>query len=487
MNIKKKLSTFVFLILIVVILMDSALLIPNQVLIAADLNILFDTIGLITGIYIISSGISVLILGSLMDVIDRKKILIFTGFLWSFTAMAHVLVVEVWILVLLRILAAISTGVATPLAISYLTDMVSSEKRSKAFAFWVLIETIGGLIGGSLALTFNQIPYSELEYTYLYEVNTILANIRLNYSNILWTWRLPFLLFGFIALIFTILNVFLAIEPKKAVKEKYLEEILTDDLLQYSYKIEVSDIQDIFKRKSNLFLILNLFDVVGTGIILTYLFPYIELDIQADFGDPTGVTAMIILLLGLIPLGLLIGQFGFAHLGDKKFKKGDLTGRVKIATICGIFNIPFLLIGFSMTPNIPNKTFFFGTVSTTEVGFWIFWIIYTLLLGVGLGFSLGIAPNWYSSLIDANLPEHRGTVIALGAFVDTFGRALGAMLGGYLVTLAGNFALTLFWTTLISGIFSIMMWIPLFFTSKKDFLFVDNIMKERANNLKKEK
>ncbi len=99
---------------------------------------------------------------------------------------------------------------------------------------------------------------------------------------------------------------------------------------------------------------------------------------------------------------------------------------------------------------------------------------------MGLAFTFGIAPNWYSSLIDLNLPEHRGTMVAMGSFVDTIGRALGTIIGGFMITLTGNFSSTIFWSTLIFGIISIFFWIPLFFTGEKDFLEVDEILRKRS-------
>jgi MFS family permease len=477
------LSLTLFIILILIIIMDNALVLPNQVLIAADLGIYFDTIGLILGFYIIIHGISIICFGYLTDIIERKKLLIFAGILWSITAIIHILISHVVHLFFARISAAIASGVTGPLAISYLADIVSSDSRSKMFAVWSFISTIGSLFAGIFALAFNQIPYERIDI----ESESIRENIdfiTLNYPNLLNTWRLPFLLLGIIALIFTFLNIFLTQEPKRAAKDKFLEDILCDDTLQYSYKIKFSDFKFILTRKSNIFLIINLFDVVVSGLLIAYIFPYFELELGISFGDPLGLSAIIALFAIIVPLGFFIGQFGLAHWGDKKVKKGDLSGRVKVATICGIFNIPFLLIGFLMTPNVANQTFFLTKLSVNIGSFWLLWIIFGLFIGVGLGFSLGIAPNWYSSLIDVNLPEHRGTMVAMGLFIDTFGRALGIILGGFVINMTNSFSWTIIWSTLIFGIISTCFWIPLFFTSKKDAAEINQIMKERSDRLK---
>ena len=245
-----------------------------------------------------------------------------------------------------------------------------------------------------------------------------------------------------------------------------------------------ADLRTIFKRKSNIFLTVNLFDVVVSGLLVAYLFPYFELELGISFNNPSGLIAIIVLILIIGPLGFVIGQFGLAHWGDRKVQNGDLSGRVKVATICGILNIPFILIGFMMKPNVANQTFFLTNIAVNLVGFWLLWIIFGLFIGVGLGFSLGIAPNWYSSLIDGNLPEHRGTMVAMGLFIDTFGRALGAILGGIVVNITDSFSLTIIWSTLIFGIISTCFWIPLFYTSKKDYIYINEIMKERSTTLR---
>lgn len=474
------LSIILFVLLILIIIMDSALILPNQVLIAADLDIYFDTIGVMIGVYIIVTGISVLIFGYYTDIIARKKLLILAGLLWSIVAILHIAVTEFWHLLTLRIIAATATGVTTPLAISYLTDFISSKSRSKSFAFWSLSTTLASLFAGVFALTFNRIPFERIDI----ESETIRENIlfiQSTFPNLLSSWQLPFFLLGICALILTVLNYFITIEPTRASKDKYLEEILADENILYSYKFKIRDLKNIFARKSNFFLIFNFFDVIASGLLVAYIFPYFELELGINISN---VMTVVVLLSIVLPLGLLIGQFGLAHWGDKKVQKGDLSGRVKVATICSILNLPFLLIAFSMSPNVASQSFFFGSVQTDIVEFWFLWIIFSTLLGVGLAFTFGIAPNYYSSLIDVNLPENRGTMVAVGAFIDTIGRALGAIVGGFMITFTDSFSLTIFWSTLIFGIISTCLWVPLFFTCKKDYIEVDNLLKERAEKIK---
>ncbi|MFX0074626.1 MAG: MFS transporter, partial [Candidatus Hermodarchaeota archaeon] len=473
-------SLLFFLSLILIIIMDSALFLPNEVLIIADLGIYFDAIGMIVAIYTIVNGISILVFGYLTDKIERRTILILAGELWSLTAILHILVETFWQLLLVRIIAAIAVSVSTPLVISFLADIISSDSRSKSFAFWGMVTNIGTLVAGVLALAFNIIDFEALPFKEsIDKVNYIVQY----YPDILYTWRLPYFYLGIIAFVLTIINLFVIREPKRAAKEKQLDEVFSDEKFRYSYKIKISDLKFIFKRKSNFFLMFNFFDVIASGLVVTYIFPYIQLEIGANISD----IKVIILFLFIVVFGLLIGQFWLAHLGDKKVKKGDLSGRVKVAVICSILNLPFFLLGFAMTPNALNSSFFFGNLLVDEIGFWVLWMIFCSFLGVGLAFTMGIGPNWYSSLVDVNFPENRGTMVAVGTFIDSIGRALGAAIGGYVYVATNSFSTTIFWVFLIAGILSTCLWVPLFFTAKKDYLAINNEMELRASSLIKMK
>ena len=474
---KQFLSLTIFLLLILIIIMDNALLLPNEVLIAADLGIFFDSIGILIGIYTIIQGISIITFGYLTDKYPRKNLLILSGAIWSIGVMFYIFITNFWQLLIARIIAAIATGITAPLIISYLSDFISADSRSKSFAFWGLLSTFSALFAGVLALSFNTINFSAIESLSITEKINF---ISLNYPADLYTWKLPYLYLGMIALTLTILSFFFTVEPKRGAKDKAFQDLLSNENLQYSYKIKISDLKYIFKRKSNLFLTINFFDVVASGLLLAYIFPYIELDIGVNVID----FRVIILLVIAIVFGLFIGQFGLAHWGDKKVKKGDLNGRVKVATICSILTLPFLLAAFAMAPNIPSKTFFFGTLYVNDLVFSFLWIVFSSLLGIGLAFTMGIGPNWYSSLIDVNFPENRGTMIAAGSFIDTIGRALGAVIGGFIVTITESFSSTIFWSTLIFGILSLFLWIPLFYTSKADFEAVNAEMERRAREFK---
>jgi MFS family permease len=456
--------------------MDKPLFLPNEVLIAADLGIYLDGIGLILGVHTVINGISILVFGYFSDKFSRKDLLIFAGICWALISVLHIYVSEFWHLLLIRILSAIAIGITGPLSISYIADMISPKSRSKSFAVWGLLTFIAEFSAGFIALGFNIVEYGSITAP---TINQKIDFIRVNYPGFLHTWSYPYFVIGILALIFVILNYFFAIEPKRAAKEKQFEDLLSQEDIQYSYRIKFSDLKYIFKRKSNFFLTFNFFDVIASGLLVAFLFPYIELEIGVEFLD---IRVIIFLIISII-FGLLLGQFFLAHWGDKRVQKGDSSGRIKVAVIVSIMTLPFILLAIAMAPNIINQTFFFGALSVNELTFWILWLVFSSLFGIGLAFTMGIGPNWYSSLVDINLPENRGTMIAIGTFIDSIGRALGAIIGGISITLTNSISMTLFWATLIFGIISICFWVPLFYTSKKDFIEINNLLKDRAESL----
>ena len=477
---KRELISIIFVMLLILMLvMDAAILLPNEVLIAADLNIHFDEIGFLIGIYTLINGISILIFGYLADKINRKRILIFAGGLWSFAAISHIFILQFWQLVLLRLTAAIATSVATPIIISYLADIILPQSRSKSLAFWGLISSFASIAAGTIALAFNPIDYSALESQ---TISQKINSIRLLYPQFLHTWTYPYFYLGIVALIVTICGFFLIIEPKRASKEEFFQELLSQEKYSYTYKIKFKDLRFIFTRKSNFFLIMNFFDVIFVGLFLAYIFPYINLELGINVID----IRVIVFLIFALFLGLIIGQFILAHWGDKLFQKGDINGRVKVAVICSITTIPFLMGAFVMSPNLSKNSFFFNSFIVNDTIFWVFWLLYCSLLALGIAFEMGIGPNWYSSVIDVNYPENRGSMIAIASFVDAIGRAIGAIIGGIMVEEIGSFSITLFWSTLIFGSISTLFWIPLFFTSKKDLMDVRKVLKERATRMQSE-
>jgi MFS family permease len=222
-----------------------------------------------------------------------------------------------------------------------------------------------------------------------------------------------------------------------------------------------------------------------------------ELGVSLTF---TTIDADLILLLLCVLVGLLIalwGQFYFAKLGDKKYNAGDIRGRIKMMTYCGMFMVPFLCAAFAFSPSLGDKRLFRlfvpAGVAVSPPLFWICILIMMILLGFGLAGSFGGTPNWYASMIDGNLPEQRGTMIAIASFSDTVGRSVGSIAGGFFLGVFMDqgiivpIGLMLITVQAIFGLCSVFMTFPALYTAPKDFKEVQDILKQRAEELEKKK
>jgi len=109
-------------------------------------------------------------------------------------------------------------------------------------------------------------------------------------------------------------------------------------------------------------------------------------------------------------------------------------------------------------------------------------LIMLILLIIGLFANSAVNGNWYATVVDLNLPEHRGTVLSSANFFDIFGRALGPLIGAII---ADNFGFV--WGMAISIIFWIFIpvfWISVLKNCVSEMEATEAIFTERIKSLK---
>ncbi|MHA1270858.1 MAG: MFS transporter [Candidatus Helarchaeota archaeon] len=397
----------------------------------------YFTTAIAEAVYIISTAVFSIIFGYLSDKYNRKWLIfigaITAGFFYFFTAFTFLL----GTLIVIRIIAGIGIGSVMPIAFSMLSDSVSTSNRSKAFSFWGIASFVGNGIG---AVVGGGYVISEG-------------------TSVPWLWHTPFLSVGLFGILIAIFPLFVK-EPKRAAKEDQLKSLLSDESLKYSYRIKLKDLKNIYRRKSNFWLVVNFIDTIAPGLLVAYILPYFINYMTFDF--------ILLVVLIIILAGLVIGNFGLAFLADKLYKKNK-TWRAKMAVICAMLELPFIAIALFLLPLYGTNTFISLTIGIT--------------LAIGLTFTFGVGPNWYGSLIDVNLPENRGTMIATATFLDQIGRAIGTVVGGYL---AATFSIIIaIQSSTYFMLFSIFPWIPVLYYIKRDLNEIDTILIGRAKELEK--
>ncbi|MBD3227670.1 MAG: MFS transporter [Candidatus Lokiarchaeota archaeon] len=397
----------------------------------------YFTSGIAEAIYIISIAFFTIIFGYYADKRKRKWLMLIGALISGMFYLLTAFTFSLTSLIIVRAIAGIGIGSIMPLAFSMLSDSISTGKRSTAFSFWgvatFLGNGIGALIGGGYVFSGEGV-------------------------SIPWLWHEPFISIGLIGIIIGCLPLFIK-EPKRAAKEDHLKFLQSNDALKYSYRIKLKDLKNIYKRRSNFWLVINFIDTIAPGLLVAYILPYFINYMTFDI--------ILVIVLIMVLAGLAIGNFGLAYLADRLYEKNK-NWRAKMAIICAILELPFTAIALFLLP-------YYGTSVLMS-------IFIGINLAVGLTFTFGIGPNWYGSLIDVNLPENRGTMIATATFLDQVGRAIGTAVGGFIA--ASISIIAAIQSSTYFMLFSIFPWIPVLFYISRDLREVDTILDKRAIEIK---
>ncbi|MHA1298182.1 MAG: MFS transporter [Candidatus Helarchaeota archaeon] len=420
---------FIFLINLMNLEVGYFLTIYDSILL--DLRVEQGYLGWVIFGFFIGEASTTMLFGYYSDKYSRRKLLFFGTILFSIFCIVifiNDIFKNYYVLLIFRSLTAVGLGCSMPIGISMMMDLIPSKNRSNIFGIFLVITFLGGIVGFALGFAPN---FLEQLTIFIFGINV--------------PWEFPYLFFGIAGLIGAGL-LLLFKEPQRAATEEEFTELISKGEI-YAYKIKREDLKLIYSRPSNFWLIINFIDTIAPGLLLNWIIYYMEQDItfQKVTFFQVAISAVIILV------GFLSGTFIFARIGDKR-RAIDKTSRAKVAIWCAIFNVPLIAAAFLFDR---------------------FSIPFTILLAIGLCIDSGIGPNWYSTLVDVNLPEHRGTMIATATFLDTIGRAIGGLIGGY-------YGLEF---SIIFLVLSIFPWIPVFKHIRTDLDEVEGILKERAEKL----
>lgn len=399
-------------------------------------------LGIVASLFMITSGIGMVIFGILADRHQRKWISVSAAFFYGvctfITSFCPNGIQGYWFLFTVRLLSGFGLGAVIPAIFSMIGDTAKNDKRATVFSIFTVATIIGQL--GGLAL-----------------------------ASISDDWRTGYFYIGIMELFLAFGMVFVK-EPKRGISEEQLEDVLVEGA-EYNFKIKKQDLKLLWENKSNKWVILNFIDTIPSSMLIFVIFKYL-LDTHGIAEENVTFT------LGFGILGGMIGAILFGYIGDRWYKKNK-KARVILAIICN--NIPvisYIMIflplfnGFYVTG--PQD---FGTLLTyPEIQIMIIIVFITMLINQGVG------PNWYSSVLDVNLPEHRATMISIASFADLFGKAVGPLLGGIIYEFisgrAAMIAVAIFWVA------NSVFWIPVYKNIENDIEKIDRILKDRARMLK---
>ncbi len=337
-------------------------------------------------------------------------------------------------LILFQIISGIGYAGSVNLTRIMILDVVPRKESGRVYS----LLTLGGILQGALC-------------------GQLIPSIMVGQSY----WYFSFILVAIINLISFIFSLFI-IEPKKGSQENALESVLKDDL-EYSYKLNFSDLKRVLKVRSNLYLLIFYFFFnMAVGAYIFVNFPLLT----EEFNLPPPL-AMMFLTGSQLPI--LLGTIYWGPKSDEEFKK-KMDGKVKIIIKTQSIFLPLMILNFIILYFAKNV--FFGLLFLCCAGLLVasfFWNI-----------PMTSVPSIFA---DINPPEHRGTIISISGLSLAIGQSLGIFLAGIFVTLHGTYiwGLIIIFLTAHIGILFL-------FSSKKiitkEVEDLTNLLEKRAEEIK---
>nr|MDO8083872.1 MFS transporter [Candidatus Sigynarchaeum springense] len=351
-------------------------------------------LGVLTSAFTILGGGSMLIFGYLADKSARVKKLFVGTVIFSVSATCTIFIPEQLpgyvIFFMLQLVCGFGFGMIIPNTFSLIGDLIAQKDRSKGFSFFSIATLIGTAIGNLFGTMFSQID-----------------------------WRLSYAFLGIAGLAGSLM-LLLVKEPNRIGRDRLF--LVDKTSREYSYKIQLVDLKAIIKKKSNFWLIVNFVDNVPTSIILFLLYNYLFY----VHGVPNGFG---LIFLVFVLISTLAGTVIFGYIGDKRFQMGDKKARVKLALFANIAPIPFVFTAFLIPFKLPTDGSLLDLFMIPGA------VLMLVLLVIGLFLNGATNGSWYATVVDINLPEHRGTVLATANFFDIIGRSLGPLIAPFITDL----------------------------------------------------
>ena len=347
--------------------------IPNLIQIAEQMN--FPLIGIVESLFIIVSIISLAVWGYLVDKYNRKPILYAANVIWIFPAVCIYLIPTSLLMYIFgRLGMAVGLSAFSPLAYSIIADSAQYHNR--------------GLVSSGLNLAWIGSSALGIVLGAMFTSN----------------WHLSF---GFVSGLggLLLIGIYFLKIPSRGLKEPAFLE-LPD--FQYVWRIELSLIPQMIKKRSFFWLLMQGVFALIPGTVFTY---WLVSFLASSEGMMVSIEIASIIAI-IIASGRAPGYIFFGWFGDKLTRNAENSDiRAKIAAsgmlIQTIFFLgAFLVIGLSFAEKLAFAA--------------LFWV------GSFIGAASG--PNRTSLLFDISLPESRGTLGALYSLTDHLGAAFGVFI-----------------------------------------------------------
>ncbi|MFO7796840.1 MAG: MFS transporter [Promethearchaeia archaeon] len=404
-----------------------------------------------------SSAVGGLVFGRLIDKYSRKHIIIiisvFRGipiFLLGFAVAGKGTLTWAYFLVLISIFGFFAGG-SWPAVISLSNDTVPRFQRSQFFGVYELVRRATNTSGWLVA-------------TYLVQIGL---------------WREFFLGIGALILLAGLVFAIHNDEPKRGAFQEELYTVLKADDVSYEFQIDKEMMKKTMLSKTN---IVALVEGIFTWILMSSLnFMILNFIQNPPINISEFSTSVFLVVFGLT--GGIVGQLILAKISDKLAEKNEL---IRLPII--VISIVGGLVTFATFFFLPWKPL--TPAQGEDIGFLltlpIIWIMGILYFTSTSFFSLYVV-NQSPVLQAINLPEAQGQIISWNQFLEAFGRGVGPILCGFLLSItAQNYQVTVLLVVLciLPGA---ILWIIALRWYRDDRKIIQKILKERAKILETDK
>jgi MFS family permease len=336
-----------------------------------------------------------------------------------------------------RALNGLGVGLVVPALFSLVGDLVAPARRATAFGF-MSVAMLAGRFGGFAAA-----------------------------GAFAGDWRKAYLALGAVNLVLAA-ALFAVREPRRGGREDELREAILEGA-EYRFRLSRKDAAILGAARSNFWLVLNFVDVIPGSMVLFLIFKYMK-DIHNVEAGAVNFTLLVVALSGAA------GAVVFGRLGDLASRR-DKRAKAAIALLCNSLPIVFMVLFLTSKVRIPDGATLAAALAAPGM------VPLILTIAAAMFVNQGVNPNWYGTLTDINLPEHRAAMISLAAVMDMVGSAVGPLLGSYVASAWGLRAamasVLAFWAL------NVVFWLPVLVHVRTDLAHVHTTLAARAEDMKR--
>jgi len=370
--------------------------------------------------------------GVLSGVVDRMVLLAFLAIITSIACLLTARVGTFGELAWARAMTGFGIGGSLPVVYSLVGDWFPAKKRASATAFVTAASGAGVFVGQVVA--------------------TITGSVD---------WRWPFLVIAVPSAVTGFCIWYFAEEPIRGGQEGGIETQSLYGTRGYLSVTPHRQLKAVMNSKTNLLVILQAFPGnIPWGVIIVYIHDFLVQDLGLSTRSALGAISI---LAGSAFVGVLTGGFIGEHLYGANSKYLAIFGGA-----CNIFRaVPFFIIfGWNLL---------FGPfVKSSETTFFM-----VLMLG---GFVATMASACTGAmLLNVNLPEMRGSVMALYSVLDDLSKGFGTLFVSMIVRIVGGRAIA-YQLSLLLWVFTGVALLYTYHTYEED----ENAMRKNLDEAAKE-